>query len=142
MGLGKFAGLVFGFCLLPTIAMADCFVPAVGTAQRKGVMDTVRKPVPMELKQSVEFLAHKIRICEQDGELFAFLIAALQRPGGAKVDWSITPYADADCSQLVIALLHKRTGMPWSIMEVAICPTDVPWEAWPEQYFAPEGLFR
>jgi len=121
---------------------ANCSVPVAGTVERKVVMDTVRAPVTEELNQPVEFVAHKFKVCARHGESFAFLDAALQAPGGSQVDWSITPYAQADCSRLVIALLHRQAGKPWTVVELDICPTDVPWEVWPEQYHAPAELFR
>jgi hypothetical protein len=105
-------------------------------------MDTVRAPVTKELNQPVTFVPHKFKLCARGGEDFAFLSAAGQRPGGDPVDWSITPYAEADCSRLVIALVHRPAGKPWRIKELDICPTDVPWEVWPEQYGAPAESFR
>ena len=137
------AALFAGMSALPAIAAAaDCSVPAPGTAERGAIMDPVRAPVATELKQAVEFVAHKFKVCTQGGESFAFLDAAVQGPGGSAVDWSITPYADADCSRLVIALLHRQAGQPWAVTELDVCPTDVPWEVWPEQYHAPAELFR
>ncbi len=138
----RVAALLAGLSLATAAAAADCSVPAPGTAERSAIMDSVREPVQKELKQPVEFIAHQFKVCAQDGESFAFLDAALQRPGGAPLDWSITPYAQDDCSRLVIALLHQTAGKPWTVTELDICPTDVPWEVWPEQYHAPAELFR
>ena len=122
-------------------AAADCSVPAPGTAERKAVMDAVRQPVAKELRQPVEFVAHKFKACASGGKSFAFLDAEPQKPGGAALDWSITPYAEDDCSRLVIALMVKDAAGPWRVEELNICPTDVPWEVWPEQYGAPAELF-
>lgn len=142
MSLYRIATLLVGLSVATPLAAADCSVPSPGTPERKAVMDTVRKPVQTELKQPVEFVPHMFKICARGGESFAFLDAEVQRAGGGAIDWSVTPYAEADCSRLVIALLHKQGGKAWTVTELDVCPTDVPWEMWPEQYRAPAELFR
>jgi hypothetical protein len=42
---------------------------------------------------------------------------------------------------IVGGLLQKKNGA-WSLAATALCPTDVAWVAWPENYGAPQELFE
>ena len=105
-------------------------------AERRDILDALRVPVSRELRQPVEFVVETIVMSGN----WAFVIATPQRPGGREIDWQNTVCA-GDVSHLVGGLLRKREGR-WSVRAYALCPTDVAWEPWPEQYGAPAELFR
>jgi len=122
-------------------AAQECpYTPAVGSAERKAIMDTLRAPVEVQLKQRVVFVVEKFTACRS----WAFLEATLQRPDGRPLDWTITPFNDAVaedmCGGYIHALLVLQDGR-WEVSESVICASDVPWVSWAEQYGAPPELF-
>jgi hypothetical protein len=116
------------------------YTPAIGTPERKAIMDALRAPVESELKQKVKFVAQRLTACRG----WAFLEATPQRPDGQPVDWAITPYRDAVAADMcgggVDALLVQEGG-GWHVREYVTCATDVPWVGWAQQYGAPPELF-
>jgi len=119
------------------VAAADCpHTPRPGSAERKALMDTLRKPVMAELNQRVVFVVHTLRVC---GE-WAFIEASPQQPSGKPVVWRKTLYADAVrqdmCGGMVHSLLVKTSGR-WRVKTHVVCATDVPWVAWAEDFGAP-----
>jgi hypothetical protein len=105
--------------------------------ERKAVLEALRQPVQRDLKQPIEFVISKMRAEDQ----WVFVIAELQKPGGTALNWSETICA-GDQSHLVGALLQQSTPGKWIVVAYALCPTDVAWEEWPQQYNAPPELFR
>jgi hypothetical protein len=81
------------------------YTPAVGSPERKAIMDALRAPVESELKQKVKFVAGRLTACRG----WAFLEATPQRADGRPVDWTLTPYREAvangECGGYVNALL-------------------------------------
>jgi hypothetical protein len=35
----------------------------------------------------------------------------------------------------------RREDATWSLIDYALCPSDVAWSDWPEKYKAPQALF-
>lgn len=138
--LTAMAVTLLALAIAPSAASAqDCFTPQ-GTL-RKSVLDTLRVPFVDNLKQPVEFVVSKIRVCWRGTELWAFVFAKPQRPGGAPIDWRSAGYSD--CSETGMGLLGRsRPSDPWAVLDHAICPTDVTWAGWSEQYGAPPQLFE
>lgn len=131
--------LSFSPLLLTAQAAEVCYTPE--GAERKAVLDSLRTPVAAELKQSVEFVVKKLRVCWKGSPQWAFVDAVPQRPGGAAVDWESTGHID--CGHLVHGLLKQTTpGSGWSVVESVVCPSDVPWADWSNQYGAPQKLFE
>jgi hypothetical protein len=131
--------LLSGLC--GRAAAEDCpYTPAAGSAERKAIMDTLRRPVEAELKQRVVFVAKRFSACRG----WAFLEAEPQQPDGRPVDWTITNYAgevaDGVCGGYVHALLVMDGGR-WRLRAQVICASDVPWVSWAEEYGAPPELF-
>ncbi len=124
----------------PSAASAqECFTPQ--GALRRSVLDALRAPVADNLKQPIEFVVSTIRVCWEGRELWAFVFAKPQKPGGAPIDWQSAGYFD--CSQTVMGLLGRSyPSDPWTVLDHAICPTDVTWAGWTEQYGAPPQLFE
>jgi hypothetical protein len=132
------AASVFVWGSAPALART-CYTPTGDV--RRAILDALRTPVAADLGQAVEFVVTRMTVCWQGEPAWAFVDARPQRPGGAPVNWGSAGYVD--CSRTVQGLLKR--GSPaggWSVVESAVCPTDVPWAAWTEQYGAPAALFR
>jgi len=124
-----------------TARAADCLhTPAASSAERKAILNTLRKPVERELGQDVRFLVEKISACRN----WAFVEATPQKPTGQPVDWSMSSYAGAvkhdACGFYVHALLTRKSGR-WRVRHYEVCATDVPYVSWPIVYGAPPQLF-
>jgi hypothetical protein len=124
-----------------TVAAKSCpYTPAPGSAERKAIADSVRKPVMEALRQRVVFVIKQLKVCGN----WAFLEADMQQPGGRPVDWTIGTYADAVaddmCGGYVHALLVKKGGR-WHVRTHVICATDVPYVGWADEFGAPAALF-
>lgn len=111
-------------------------VTTVTGAERKIILDALRGPVQTELVQPVEFVVDKI---VKNGA-WAFVIARPQKPGGAPIAWQNT-VCKGDVSHLVGGLLEMKEGV-WIVRTTALCPTDVAWATWPDDYGAPHDLFE
>ena len=139
---GAFALLVaLQFMSAAAATAADCpYTPAPGSAERKAIMNSLRKPVMRELGQRVVFVVSQLKVCRN----WAFLEATPQLPDGQPVDWAVGVYANAVaddmCGGYIHALLVKK-GERWRVREYVICATDVPWVTWPEDFGAPTALF-
>jgi hypothetical protein len=126
----------FGFALP---AAAQCYTPQ--GAERKEILDVLRRPAEANLRPPVEFVIAKFRVCWQGRPSWAFVDARPQRPGGAPIDWKAAGYED--CSPTIFGLLRKPSaGAAWRVVAHAICPTDVTWDGWPDEFGAPRELFR
>lgn len=122
-------------------AAASCpYTPAVGSSERKAIMDALRGPVEEHLRLPVVFVAKKFAACRG----WAFLEAVPQHPNGEALNWAATPFkddvAEGMCGGYVHALVVKEGGR-WRVRELAICATDVPWVTWPKDFGAPPELF-
>jgi hypothetical protein len=102
---------------------------------RAEIMDVLRAPVSGDLRTDVEFVVKRSRICGD----WAFVMATPQKPGGEPIDWSTTVCA-GDTSHLVGGLARKN-GMNWSLVDYALCPSDVAWADWPAKHKTPPELF-
>ncbi|MBV9850345.1 MAG: hypothetical protein JO250_11780 [Armatimonadetes bacterium] len=120
-------------------AQARPYVPPVGSAERKAIMDTLRGPVEEHLHRPVIF---RVQNPAQDFHVqngWAFVQAQLRQPNGARMGRDF--YArQGDVSDLVMALLRRQGGR-WHIVTYALCPTDVAWEGWDRRYHAPRAIF-
>ena len=72
------------------------------------------------------------------------MLGAPRKPGGGRLDYSKTAYAEAEREGLlddnISALLHKVRGR-WTVVKYVLGATDVPYIGWDEQYRAPSGIF-
>ncbi len=103
---------------------------------RIAVMNALRAPVSSALRTTVEFVVQRARVCGD----WAFVIARPQRPGGGAPRWAGTVCA-GDTSHLAGGLM-QRSGAGWTLVDHALCPSDVAWADWPEKYGAPAALFE
>lgn len=102
---------------------------------RTGVLEALRRPVSRELKTKVEFNVERARVCGD----WAFVIATPQKMDGGEIEWEGTVCA-GDTSRLAGGLA-RREGSDWSLVDYALCPSDVAWAGWAEKYHAPKDLF-
>jgi hypothetical protein len=85
-----------------------------------------------------------VNIKRTQGE-WGWLIAQPWTPDGAQIDWSTTRYATQaqegmlDGNGTTYALLRKQAGQ-WSVVALAVGPTDVAYADWPQRYGAPPAL--
>lgn len=105
-------------------------------ALRKELLDTLRKDVVKELGAPIVFVVEKA-VVEGD---WAFVLATPWRTPEVPVDWEKT-ICSGDVSHLVGALLKRENGI-WTVKSTALCPTDVAWETWPQDYGAPAAIFN
>ena len=112
-----------------------------GDPLRKEVLDTVRPVFMGESSGRIEFVVNRLTIW---GE-WVFGNVSLQRPGGRKIDWRKSIYAeDFEAGFLdpgTSFFLLLRVGDRWAIVDWATGPTDVAWDWWRQQYGLPEVLF-
>lgn len=113
--------------------------PAVGSAERKAIMNTIRGPVEEHLHRPVLF---RVEDPTRDFHVqngWAFIQAQVRQPNGAPMGKDFYR-REGDVSDLVMFLLH-RSGGHWHIVTYALCPTDVAWEGWDTRYHAPRAIF-
>jgi hypothetical protein len=123
--------LFFGSCAAASAQMCQ----TASGADRAALMDALRTPVSSKLDTVVEFVVEKARICGD----WAFVVATPQRKGGGEIRWAGTVCA-GDTSHLAGGLMRRR-GPAWSLIEYALCPSDVAWVDWPQKFGAPRALF-
>ena len=125
---------------VPTLAQ-DVHTPAVGSVERRNILDAVRVPVERELGQAVRFRIDRLRVSEG----WAFLLATPEDPEGRPLDYRTTPYAEAVREGMfddgIAALLQSRDGA-WAPVVHVIGATDVPWVTWHDDHGAPQVLFQ
>lgn len=110
-------------------------VPGKGS-ERTAILDALREPVSQALGSEIEFVVDKIVV---SGD-WAFVIATPQVPGGRAIDWESTQACSGDVSHLAGGLM-MRNAQGWDLIAHALCPTDVAWATWPDEYGAPAELF-
>jgi len=126
----------------PSLSQAgDLYTPAMGTSERKAIMDALRPSVEKELHTDVVFKVDHLKVLEG----WAFLRGVPQRPDGGKIDYRKTIHREAfeagAFDDGISALLHWKDGV-WSTIKYNIGATDVVWEDWPQKYGAPPQIFR
>ena len=129
----------FSTLLCASTAVAQ-YTPEKGSAERKAITDALRVPVEKKVKQSVVFNIDHLKV-QND---WAFMLGAPRRPGGGRLNYSKTAYAEAERLGMfddnICALLHKVRGR-WTVVKYVLGATDVPYIGWDEQYRAPSGIF-
>jgi hypothetical protein len=119
----------------------DLYTPAMGTPERKAIMDALRPPVEKELHSAVIFKVDRLNVLAG----WAFLIGVPQRPDGGMIDYRKTIHREAydfgAFDDRITALLHSKDGV-WRVVKYNIGATDVVWEDWPQKYGAPPQIFH
>ncbi len=109
---------------------------AASNGDRAAVLEALRRPVSRELKTKVDFDVERARICGD----WAFVIATPKKMGGGEIEWEGTVCA-GDTSHLAGGLT-RREGSDWSLVNYALCPSDVAWAGWAEKHHAPKAVFE
>lgn len=132
--------VVFSLPGLGARAQGRVYEPSAGSAERKAIMDALRKPVETSLNRPVLFrVPHPNDFRAQKG--WAFLTVELRKPDGSPMDFRGTRYADRGRpSDVVVALLH-RTGRRWRVAAFVLPRTDLEWGEWSRKYHAPRAIF-
>ena len=116
--------------------------PPQGSPFRKELLDAARPVFEKESEGPVEFVVHRLNVMDR----WAFGDVLLQRPGGRKIDWSKTKYAEDEKNGAFDSggsfFLLKRSGANWTVAEFATGPTDVAWDSWRQDYHLPSRLFE
>jgi hypothetical protein len=133
--------------LLTTLAAFAIATPAAaqttpprGSPLRAQLLDTIRPELMREIGGQIEFNVLAMRVMQP----WAYLHVRPQRPGGKPIDWSRTKFAE-DMKEGVMSYetmaLLKRDGGRWTIVEIAIGPSDLPWDGWLQERKLPRRLF-
>jgi len=129
------------FCASPSTRAGDLSTPAMGSPERKAIMDALRPPVEKELNTEVVFKVDHLKLLGG----WAFMMGVPQKPDGGKIDYRNTihweAYKAGAFDNGICALLHWKDGV-WSVVKYVIGATDVVYEDWPQKYGAPPQIFR
>ncbi len=100
-------------CLtIPVLAAPSTYQPKPGSAERKAIMDALRKPISKTLKRKVIFQVHHLKVSNG----WAWAIVTALKPDGSEL-------GEDDMWGSAQGLLHKRNGK-WQAL-VAGVATDV-----------------
>ena len=101
---------------------------------RKELLNSLRPYVENDLGVDVQFVVDTLQV--EDG--YAFLAGSVQHKDGSPIDFSQTPYADAEAEGMfdgpsIRALLSKQ-GDDWQAEIFSIGATDVVEAGWPDEF--------
>lgn len=132
--------LVFG--LAASAGAQSAFQPPRGSQLRTQLLDAVRPVFETETNGSIEMVVRRLNVLGN----WAFGDVHLQRPGGGRIDWRKTKYAEDFAAGMFDPggsfFLLRRTGSLWKVMEYATGPTDVIWDGWRTDHNLPQELFE
>ncbi|WP_346187436.1 hypothetical protein [Rubritalea halochordaticola] len=129
--------LLLLLCVSPLYAKPH--TPAVGSKERKDILNAIRDPMEDVLRQEIIFRVGRLWV--EDG--WAFLLAEARTKEDKPIDYSKTRYAGESESvdEGVVALLRYKRGR-WYVVEKNLFQNDIWWgELWKE-YDAPKALFE
>lgn len=112
----------------------NAHTPAVGSSERKALMDAIRVPAEKDLKQKVIFNVDRLRVAGN----WAYARVSPTRPDGSEVNYSKTKFQ----KQIEFgafdpqgeALLFKEANGDWSVIEWVFGATDVPSAGWSSKH--------
>lgn len=126
--------------VMPVAAAAAAVTPA----ERAAIVASATQAAARELKLDAARLRLMPEQLKRQSD-WAFLTAKLQTAAGQRFDYAGTDRHEAAqagaVSDLCAALL-RREGAAWKLVDIAVGPTDVAWEAWATTHEAPAELFR
>lgn len=115
-------------------------MPEEGSAERKAILDALRKPVEKELKQKIKFVIETLRV---QGS-WSFVGGVPQGENGSWPDYRATRYQEAIDYEMfdnnIFALL-KNTEGEWKVVTYSIGCTDVCYAGWWGDYKTPRAIF-
>jgi hypothetical protein len=135
---------VFSLLIVLTSAVAafaqNVYTPAKGSAERAAILNTLRVPVEIELRQKINFAIDVFKI---QGN-WAFVSGEPQNSSGGRPNYRGTPYQeamDAGAFDNNFFALLRKTGGKWKVVARAIGCTDVCYATWWKDYRAPKAIF-
>lgn len=113
-----------------------------GTPARTRLLDAARSTFERETGGPIEFVVTTLNVYDD----WAFGNVQVQRPGGQRIDWRHTKFAEDYAQGMFDAgghffLMRNDRGV-WTMVEYAIGPTDVAWDWWRQQHGLPTELFE
>jgi hypothetical protein len=120
------------------------YTPAVGSVERKSILDSIRTPSQKELGQSIQF---KIGTFNVMGD-WCFISANIQQSNGKDIDIKKIVQKDlimgegkeAFFEDNIQVVLKKSKGK-WTIVRRVLGCTDVCWSDWYVDLKAPKAVF-
>lgn len=122
---------------LPATAQSGVYTPKPGSPKRKAIMDTLRVPVEHDLKMPVIFVVTDPKTFFRVKQGWAFVGPEFRHSNGDPMGPAY--YAEANDSDVVIALLHRVHGK-WHVVTHDTGAVDVEWPEWSAKYHTPPGL--
>lgn len=116
------------------------YSPGRDTPMRESIMDSAREPIEGAIGPPVIFVVEHLRTNDQ----WAFLHAVPKRKDGSDIDYRGTVYQeaiDADAFGGTAAILLRRNGDEWVVVDWALGFSDVVWDTWDEEHGAPDELW-
>lgn len=112
--------------------------PAVGTAERKAILDVVRPRLEKMFGSPIQFEVQTMYVAGN----YAFLSAHPMRPGGGPIEpaaWKkvVTGPCDHTPADVTVEVLFERKGKQWSVLEEGSLCTD---EAVVESFWEKAGV--
>lgn len=116
------------------------WTPEAGSAERKAVLDAARQPVERDLGQAVMFEVRTLRVTPD----WAFLNGIPLRSDGKPIDYDKSIYAqdaqdESFSGEVAVLLAQDKSG--WRVVTYSIGFGDVVWDAWDEEFGAPDWLW-
>ena len=105
--------------------------PAVGSSERKAILDVLRVPFERDFKQAVKFDISHFKVLDD----WAFVTGA---PENAQTGKKLRAYPDIDPN--FCGLLHKN-AREWTVVSYAAGFGDPMYASWPKKYGAPLIIF-
>jgi hypothetical protein len=140
-----FKKLILTLIFITTVCAVSSFAQSVhtpekGSPERKAILDTLRAPVEIKLKQKVAFNTDAFN----SNGTWAFVNGKLQDDKGNKLNYAKTVYAEAEKEGMFddnFQALLKKTGGKWKVVKYMIGCTDVCYATWWKDYRAPKAVF-
>lgn len=139
------APLTATLTLLASLALsssAQVHTPALGSSERKAIMDALRIPAQKDIGQKVIFKVGYLKVDQG----WAFAMAEPIQPDSKPLDWTKTKYKEAVAGDVfgytVIAIL-KQTNGSWKVLGYDLGATDLgPVETFQKRFRqAPKSIF-
>lgn len=113
--------------------------PAAGSAERKAIMDVLRRPCEEDLGRKVIFRVQHLKVAGD----WAFARVVPLQPDGKEIDYSRTKYRE-DAAEGIFdgegeALLRRASGI-WKLLEWRFGATDTEIDLWLEKHRFPRAL--
>lgn len=119
----------------------DVYLVERGDPLRARLLNTARPVMRQQVGGNIEFVVRRLAV--MDG--WAFGHVKMQRPGGGRINWRRTQFAEALAEGMFepgsTFFLLRRSNRGWVVHDFAIGPTDVTWDGWRQEYDLPIHLF-